>query len=92
MKASKRELIDFLEKRVLIPVETHPKVTVKIKRKVNLTRVRLNELVSAEKVHQYFWNAMATDNGIDSYKKISSIGAPTFEDVRDDFKKLCGDK
>ena len=28
--------------------------------------------------------------GIDSYKKISNIGAPTFEDVRDEFKKLCG--
>jgi hypothetical protein len=92
MNVIKEELIKFLEENVLIPVETNPKADAKIKRKINLTRMRLNEQVSAEKVHQYFWSAMATDNGIDSYKKISSIGAPTFEDVRDEFKKLCGDK
>ena len=92
MNATKEELIRFLEENVLVPAETNPKANLKIKRKINLTRMRLNEQVSAEKVHQYFWNSMATDRGIDSYKKISSIGAITFEDVRDKFKQLCGDK
>jgi hypothetical protein len=54
--------------------------------------MQLNNQVSAEKVEQYFWSAMATDNGIDSYKKITDLGAPTFEDVRDEFKELCGSK
>ncbi|KIA86482.1 hypothetical protein [Flavobacterium sp. AED] len=92
MNATKEELIRFLEENVLVPVETNPNADVTIKRKVNATRMRLNDQVSAEKVEQYFWSAMATDNGIDSYKKISDIGAPTFEDVRDEFKKLCGNK
>lgn len=92
MNATKDELIRFLEENVLIPVETNPNADITIKRKVNSTRMRLNNQLSAEKVEQYFWSAMATDNGIDSYKKISDIGAPTFEDVRDEFKKLCGSK
>ena len=92
MNATKEELISFLEENVLIPTEHNPNVDVTIRRKVNATRMRLNNQENAEKVRQYFWSAMATDNGIDSYNKISSIGAPTFEDVRTEFKKLCGDK
>jgi hypothetical protein len=92
MKATKEQLISFLEEKVLIPTETNPEADITIKRKINLTRARLNNQVSAEKVRQYFWSAMASDNGIDSYHKISNIGAPTFEDVRAEFKKLCGDR
>ncbi len=92
MNATKEELIEFLEKKVLIPAETNLDADITIKRKINATRMRLNNQVSAEKVEQFFWSSMATDNGIDSYKKISNIGAPTFEDVRDEFKKLCGRK
>lgn len=90
MKATKKELIDFLERNVLVPAETHPKTTNTIKLKVHGTRMRLNSQVSAEKVEQFYWSAMVTDRGIDSYKKIKLTGAPTFEDVRDEFKKLCG--
>lgn len=92
MNATKEELIKFLEENVLNPAETNPAADLTIKRKINATRMRLNNLISAEKVEQFFWSAMATDNGIDSYKKISNIGAPTFEDVRDEFKKLCGSR
>jgi hypothetical protein len=92
MNATKEQLISFLEKKVLTPTENNPDADVTIKRKINATRMRLNNQVSAEKVRQYFWSAMATDNGIDSYNKISNIGSPTFEDVRAEFKKLCGDK
>lgn len=92
MNATKEELIKFLEENVLIPTGNNPDADVTIKRKINATRMRLNNQESAEKVRQYFWSAMATENGIDSYNKISSIGAPTFEDVRSEFKKLCGDK
>lgn len=92
MNATKEQLIKFLEETVLFPAETNPGADIKIKRKVKLTRMRLIEQVSAEKVRQYFWNSMATDNGIDSYNKISNIGALTFEDVRLEFKTLCGDR
>lgn len=90
MNISKEELIDFLEKMVLLPTESNPIATETIKRKVRATRMRLNKLKSSEKVEEFFWNAMATDKGIDSYNKIKEIGNTTFEDVRLEFKKLCG--
>ena len=88
--ASKDELIGFLDDRVLNPAETHPQATDTIRKKVRATRMRLHALESAEKVEQFFWSAMATDRGIDSYARIHSIGASTFEDVRAEFKTLCG--
>jgi len=90
MQASKEQLIEYLEKAVLTPTEHHPKATTTIKRKVRTTRMRLNKLNSAEKVEEFFWNAMASDNGIDSYTRIKEINGITFEDVRAEFKLLCG--
>lgn len=87
---TKENLISFLENNVLSPSENHPGADKKIKGKINATRMRLNNLVSAEKVEEFFWHAMATDKGIDTYTRISRIGAPTFEDVRLEFKRLCG--
>lgn len=89
MKATKEELIEFLETNVLRPAENHPLADKKIKRKVNCTRMRLNKQVSAEKVEEFFWSAMATDNGIDSYHAMKVVGCTTFEDVREQFKNLC---
>ncbi len=90
MKATKQQLIDFLDKNVFLPNENNSMATPVILRKIKTTRMRLNRQVSAEKVEQYFWSAMATDNGIDSYSRIHAIGGKTFEDVRFEFKKLCG--
>jgi len=90
MNASKNDLINFLEFNVLQPTENHPDTDLTIARKVRATRMRLNNLRSAEKVEEFFWNSMATDNGIDTFTRVSRIGAPTFEDVRLEFKRLCG--
>ncbi len=92
MKSTKEQLIDFLERKVLIPVETHQQATDIIRRKIRGTRMRLNNLQSAEKVEEFFWSAMASERGIDSYTKIKEIGGSTFEDVRAEFKELCGSK
>ena len=92
MTATKSQLIEFLERMVLTPTENHIRATETIKRKVRTTRMRLNNLVSPEKVEEFFWNAMASDNGIDSYTKIKEIDGITFEDVRQEFKNLCGRK
>jgi hypothetical protein len=90
MKATREELIDFLDREVLNPAENHPAADKTIKKKVRATRMRLNELRSAEKVEEFFWHAMSSDRGIDSYTRIHRIGAQTFEDVRAEFKGLCG--
>jgi len=90
MNTSKQQLIDFLEDYVLRPAEDHPKTNDIIRRKIHGTRMRLNKLSSAETVEKYFWNAMASEKGIDSYERLHEIDATTFEDVRLEFKKLCG--
>jgi hypothetical protein len=90
MLATKEELIAFLEREVLVPAETHPAADKVIKAKVRSTRMRLNRLSTAEKVEEFFWNAMSTDRGIDTYTRVHRIGARAFEDVRGEFKRLCG--
>jgi hypothetical protein len=90
MKTTKEQLIAFLENNILTPVENHNLATDVIKKKVRATRMRLNNLQSAEKVEEFFWHAMASDKGIDSYTKIKAIGGSTFEDVWSEFKTLGG--
>jgi len=90
MNASKEDLIAFLEKEVLHPAETHPEADTTIKKKVRYTRMRIGKLQTAEGVEKYFWSAMATDRGIDTYTRLRRIDAITFEDVRREFKRLCG--
>lgn len=92
MQVTKEQLIDFLERNVLIPVENHNEATDIIRKKIRGTRMRLNNLQSAEKVEEFFWSAMASERGIDSYTRIKQIGGSTFEDVRAEFKALCGRK
>lgn len=90
MQATKEDLIAFLDREVLNPAEHHVNADKVIKNKVRTTRMRLNRLKTAEKVEEFFWHAMSTDRGIDSYTRIHRIGAQTFEDVRFQFKRLCG--
>lgn len=90
MPASKEDLINFLEREILSPAENHPEADETIKRKVRCTRMRINNQLTAEKVEQYFWSAMTTDRGIDTYERVRRINAKTFEDVRIEFKRLCG--
>jgi hypothetical protein len=92
MNVTKEQLIGFLERTVLMPVENHHEATDIIRKKIRGTRMRLNNLQSAEKVEAFFWSAMASERGIDSYTKIKQIGGSTFEDVRTEFKDLCGRK
>jgi len=92
IKANKDILITFLDENILTPAENHPNATDIVKKKVRGTRMRLNDLDTSEKVELFFWNAMTSDNGIDSYTKLKEIGVKTFEDIRLEFKKLCGRK
>jgi hypothetical protein len=88
---TKQELVQFLEDRVLSPVENHPEATPILKKKVRCTRMRLDtKCRDARAVEHFFWSAMSTPGGIDTYDKGTEIGAPTFESVRADFKQLCG--
>ncbi|MFH1230054.1 MAG: hypothetical protein V1709_01015 [Planctomycetota bacterium] len=87
---TKQALIDFLEEKVFRPAENHPMTDKTIKKKVQCTRMRLNQYRDWETVEKYFWSAMASDAGKDSYRRLHRIGATAFEDVIEEFKRLCG--
>lgn len=90
MDDRKQGLIDYLEERVLRPAEVHPGADATLKKKINVTRMRLvHQCQDAAAVQQYFWSAMATTRGNDSYSKLKAIDATTFEDVRVGFDSLC---
>ena len=56
-----QELMRYLHKKVFDPILDSPNAPSNIKSGVNLTIARMSRL-SAEKMVQYFWSALATDN------------------------------
>ena len=51
----------------------------------------MNQL-SAEKMVQYFWSALATENAITFSKLLKAEGMPRFEDVMEDFRDRFNDR
>lgn len=86
-----QELMAFLHEKVFDPILNSKETPAHIKSGVNLTIGRMNRL-SAEKMVQYFWSALATDNAITFSKKIKSEGLPRFEDVFEEFRDKFNDE
>lgn len=86
-----QELMAFLHEKVFDPILNSKATPAHIKSGVNLTIGRMNRL-SAEKMVQYFWSALATDNAITFSKKIKSEGLPRFEDVFEEFRDKFNDE
>lgn len=84
------ELMGFLHEKVFDPILNLKDAPANIKSGVNLTIGRMNKL-SAEKMVQYFWSALATDNAISFSKKMKSEGVPRFEDVLEEFRDRFND-
>lgn len=85
------ELMNFLHEKVFDPILNSKETPANIKSGVNLTIGRMNKL-SAEKMVQYFWSALAADNAITFSKKIKAEGLPRFEDVFEEFRDRFNDK
>ena len=79
------ELMLFLHEKVFDPILNSKDAPANIKSGVNLTIARMNKL-DAEKMIQYFWSALATDNAISFSKRVKAEGLPRFEDVFEDFR------
>lgn len=86
-----QELMAFLHEKVFDPILNSKETPANIKSGVNLTIGRMNRL-SAEKMVQYFWSALATDNAITFSKKIKSEGLPRFEDIFEEFRDKFNDE
>lgn len=84
------ELMAFLHEKVFDPILDSKAAPANIKSGVNLTIGRMNKL-SAEKMVQYFWSALATDNAISFSKKMKAEGLPRFEDVLEEFRDKFND-
>lgn len=85
-----QELMNFLHQKVFDPILSSPSAPTKIKSGVNLTIARMNKL-SAEKMVQYFWSALATDNAIAFSKQMKAEGLTRFEDVMEEFRDKFND-
>ena len=86
-----QELMQFLHEKVFDPILNHPQTPANVKSGVNLTIGRMNRL-RAEKMVQYFWSALATDNSIAFSKKIKAENLPRFEDVMEEFRDRFNDR
>lgn len=85
------ELMRFLHLKVFDPILDSKEAPANIKSGVNLTIGRMSRL-SADKMLQYFWSALATDNAIAFSKKMKAEGLPRFEDVFEEFRDRFNDE
>lgn len=79
------EIMSFLKEKVFNPILDSEKASHKLKSGVNLTIGRMNRL-SAEKMIQYYWSALSTDNAISFSKEMKSEHFTRFEDVLEEFR------
>lgn len=85
-----QELMEFLHEKVFDPIINSTTVSSKIKSGINLTISRMNRL-NAEKMVQYFWSALATENAITFSKHMKDEGLTRFEDVMEEFRDRFND-
>jgi len=91
--ASKENLLNFLEHKVLLPAINDERVTdivKEAKRKALHTKQLFDKMKTSEEVVNFFWsNIVNNPRGLDSHKVFKEGGLTTFEDVRDEFNCLC---
>ncbi len=85
-----QELMNYLHEKVFDPILDSKTCSANIKSGVNQTIARMNKL-SAAKMVQYFWSALATDNAIAFSKRMKEEGAVRFEDAMEDFRDRFND-
>jgi hypothetical protein len=91
--ASKENLINFLEHKVLFLVindERETKNVKEAKRKALHTKQFFDKMKTSEEVVNFFWNNIVNNpRGLDSHRVFRECGLTTFEDVRIEFNFLC---
>lgn len=85
-----QEIMQYLHEKVFDPILNSKTCPAKIKNGVNLTVGRMNRL-NAEKMVQYFWSALATENAITFSKHLKAEGLTRFEDIMEDFRDKFND-
>lgn len=87
-----QEVMAFLELKVFSPVLSSKSASKELKRGVNSTIMRMNQL-SALKMVQYFWTAIVgTEKSIGFAKLMKDENFIRFEDVLEEFRVKFDDK
>lgn len=84
------EIMGFLHEKVFDPILDSRTAPAKTKSGVHLTIARMSRL-SAEKMRQYFWSALVTENAQRFAEELKAEGLPRFEDVQEEFKQRFDD-
>lgn len=84
------QVMNYLHSHVFDPILNSKTASRKVKSGVQLTIARMSRL-SAEKMVQYFWSALATENAIAFSKCLKAENMPRFEDVMEDFRDRFND-
>jgi hypothetical protein len=88
--ASKETIVNFLNEKVLLKAKNDPRATNEILRKIERTYEELEkELPTNEDIVNWFNLLMNSPRGINSYTHFKNAGLTTFEDIREEFYKLC---
>jgi hypothetical protein len=91
--ASKENLINFLEHKVLLPAindEREISIVKEAKRKALHTKQLFDKMKTSEEVVNFFWNNIVNNpRGLDSHRVFKECGLTTFEDMRSEFNFLC---
>lgn len=85
-----QEVMMYLHEKVFDPILNSTTAPSNIKSGVNLTIARMNKL-SANKMVQYFWSALATENAIAFSKQLKAENLMRFEDVMEEFRDKFND-
>ena len=78
-------IMQYLQEKVFDPNFNVKTCSAQSKSGMNLTIARMRRL-SAEKMVQYFWSALVTENALVFSKHMKEEGLICFEDVREEFK------
>ena len=91
--ASKENLINFLNHKILMPVindKRETDIVKEAKRKAKHTKQIFEKMNTSTEVVNFFWNNIVNNpRGLDSHRVFKECGFTTFEDVRSDFNYLC---
>ena len=90
----KQEVLNYLEKNVWSEAERVgiENKDIHLKQGIRLTRLRMSQLPTAEKIVHFFWSAVeGTEKSINFYEIMRQYNLTTFEDVFKDFRKRFND-
>ena len=94
-EVKRKEFLDYLEENVWQDAERFGKDTenLSLVRGIRLTRVRMTQLPTAEKMLHFFWSAVqGTDKSINFSDLMKSNGITRFEDVLEEVRVKFNDE